>query len=220
MAEARSVYHKLLKSYPASKYVPQAYLAFADHFFDGRDFASAETYYKQTLKFPRSTAYWYAMYKVSLIHHVGQRFQEALETSFQVVQATKSDAQQERLNRAASSAFVRAYAEIGKPDKARPAFQRVDPKRVIDMLQLLADFYLEQVKSDRAIYIYQELRKAEPAHPNACLWQFGIARATASIATTPQEVELCAADLPALESWARANDVAVSCRTCGTKPRP
>jgi tetratricopeptide (TPR) repeat protein len=220
MAEARSVYYKLIQSYPNSKYVPQAYLAFADHFFGAGDLANAETSYKQILKFPRSSAYWYAMYKVSLIHHGAQRFQEALETSFQVVQATKSDAGQESLNRAAASEFVRAYAEIGKPDKARPAFQRVDPKRATDMLQLLADLYLEQVKSDRAIYIYQELRKAEPAHPNACLWQYNVARATASIATAPQEVELCAADLPALQSWARASGVAVSCPTCGTKPRP
>ncbi len=78
MDEARKVYDKLLKNYPNSKYVPEAHLAFADYFFEGRKYANAESSrYQMVLKFPKSSAYWYAKYKMGWIHLNLQRFQLA-----------------------------------------------------------------------------------------------------------------------------------------------
>jgi tetratricopeptide (TPR) repeat protein len=181
MKEARSVYDKLLKNYPSSKYVPEAHLAFADYFFESGQLDDAEARYRMVLKFPRSTAYWYAMYKMGWIDLNKQRFQDALETFFQVAQATRNDKKQEVLNRASKKDFVRAYAEIGKADKAYPAFQRVDQKYAFNMLEILADLYLAQGKSDRAIYVYRELMKAQPTHKNVCLWQDNVARSRAAV---------------------------------------
>ena len=181
MDEARRVYDKLLKNYPNSKYVPEAHLAFADYFFEKGELANAESRYQMVLKFPRSTAYWYAKYKLGWIHLNLQRFQLALETFFEVAQATRNDKKQEILNRASKKDFVRAYAEIGKADKAYAAFQRVDQKYSFDMLQILADLYLEQGKSDKAIYVYQELMKLAPTNKNVCLWQYNVAHAMLSM---------------------------------------
>ncbi|MBS1121149.1 MAG: Tetratricopeptide repeat protein [Deltaproteobacteria bacterium] len=182
MKEARAVYDKLLKNYPNSKFVPEAHLAFADYYFEAGQLADAESRYRQVLKFPKSSAYWYAMYKMGWIHLNLQRFQEALETFFNVAQATKNDKKQDILNRAAKKDFVRAYAEIGKADKAYPAFQRVDNKFAFDMLSILADLYLGQGKSDKAIYVYQEMMKTRPTDKNVCLWQYNIAHAMLSMA--------------------------------------
>jgi tetratricopeptide (TPR) repeat protein len=181
MKEARGVYDQLLKNYPNSKYVPEAHLAFADYYFENNQLADAEARYKMVLKFPKSSAYWYAMYKMGWIHLNLQRFQEALETFFQVAQATKNDKKNEILNRASKKDFVRAYAEIGKADKAYAAFQRVDNKYAFDMLQILAELYLAQGKSDRAIYVYQELMKTAPTNKNVCLWQYNVAHAMMSM---------------------------------------
>ncbi|MDQ3340009.1 MAG: tetratricopeptide repeat protein [Myxococcota bacterium] len=181
LKEARAVYDKLLKNYPNSKYVPEAHLAFADYYFEAGQLADAEARYKMVLKFPKSSAYWYAMYKMGWIHLNLQRFQEALETFFQVAQATKNDKKNEILNRASKKDFVRAYAEIGKADKAYPAFQRVDNKYAFDMLAILADLYLEQGKSDKAIYTYQELMRLAPTNKNVCLWQYNVAHAMLSM---------------------------------------
>ena len=74
MKEARAVYDKLLKNYPNSKYVPEAHLAFADYYFEIGQLPDAEARYKQVLKFPKSNAYWYAMYKMGWIHLNKQRF--------------------------------------------------------------------------------------------------------------------------------------------------
>ncbi|MBX3158594.1 MAG: tetratricopeptide repeat protein [Deltaproteobacteria bacterium] len=177
MKEARLVYDKLLKNYPASKYVPEAHLAFADYHFEQGQLADAENRYRQVLKFPNSSAYWYAMYKMGWIHLNLQRFTEALDVFFQVANATKSDPKQQVLNRAAKKDFVRAYAEIGKADKAYVAFQRVDNKYAFDMLEILADLYLVQGKSANAIYVYGELMKTDPKHKNVCLWQYNISHA-------------------------------------------
>jgi tetratricopeptide (TPR) repeat protein len=181
MKEARTVYDKLLKNYPSSKYVPEAHLAFADYFFEIGQLDDAEARYRMVLKFPKSSAYWYAMYKMGWIDLNKQRFQDALETFFQVAQATRNDKKNEVLNRASKKDFVRAYAEIGKADKAFSAFQRVDPKYAFDMLEILADLYLSQGKSDKAIYVYQDLMKQAPTNKNVCLWQYNVAHATLSM---------------------------------------
>src|SRR5882724_6810183 len=49
------------------------------------------------------------------------------------------------------------------------------------MLEILADLYLAQGKSDKAIYVYQELMKQAPTNKNVCLWQYNIAHATLSM---------------------------------------
>ena len=214
MREARQIFHKLLKNHPQSKYVPEVYLVFADYFFEKGELANAESLYKNVLKFPKSAVYWYAMYKMGWIHLDQQRFQEALETFFQVAQSTKHDKKQQGLNRASLKDFVRAFAEIGKTDKAYVAFQRVDGQHALAMLQQLADLYLEQGKSDRASYVYQELMKTAPADPNVCLWQYNLARATAYHAGKAQVVEVCAQDVGPLKAWARSNGVTVSCASC------
>src|SRR5678815_2285398 len=181
MKEARAVYDKLLKNYPNSKYVPEAHLAFADYYFEQGQLADAEARYKQVLKFPKSSAYWYAMYKMGWIHLNLSRFQEALETFFQVAQATKNDKKNEILNKAAKKDFVRAYSEIGKADKAYDAFKRVDQKYAFTMLTILADLYMEQGKSDKGIYTFRELMKLAPTDKSVCLWQYNVAHLTLSL---------------------------------------
>ncbi|TMQ04372.1 MAG: tetratricopeptide repeat protein, partial [Deltaproteobacteria bacterium] len=181
MKEARSVYDKLLKNYPSSKYVPEAHLAFADYFFEIGQLDDADARYRMVLKFPKSSAYWYAMYKIGWIDLNKQKFQEALEVFYQVAQATRNDKKQEVLNRASKKDFVRAYAEVGKADKAFVTFQRVDAPYAFDMLEILADLYLSQGKSDRAIYTYQELMRRAPTNKNVCLWQYNIAHAELSM---------------------------------------
>src|SRR5690606_19544983 len=152
------------------------------YYFEAGQLADAESRYKMVLKFPKSSAYWYAMYKMGWIHLNLSRFIEALDTFSQVAQATKNDKKQEILNRAAKKDFVRAYSEIGKADKAFVTFKRIDDKYAFNMLEILADLYLGQGKSDKAIYVFQELMKTAPKNKNVCLWQYNVAHAMLSMA--------------------------------------
>lgn len=176
--QARAAYDKLLKNYPKSKYVPEAHFAFGEHYFEQGQLADAEARYRKVLEFPKTPVYWHAQYKVGWIHLNLGRPQEALETFFQVALATRRDAKLEVLNRAARKDFVRAYAEVGKAERAFNAFRNVDDKRALEMLATLADLYLEQGKSERAIFTYQELMRLAPTNAQVCLWQYNIVHAT------------------------------------------
>ncbi len=188
MTEARAAYDKLLKNYPNSKYVPEAHLAFADYFFETNDLENAEARYKQVLKFPKSNAFWYAMYKIGWIDLNKQKEGEALEIFQKVAEATKGDPKQEVLNRASKKDYVRAYATAGKTNLAFQAFKRIDDKYAFTMLGLLADLYLEQGKNDKAIVTYQEMIKNEPKDKNVCLWQYNITRAMLTAGDNDQKI--------------------------------
>ncbi|MBK7538092.1 MAG: tetratricopeptide repeat protein [Myxococcales bacterium] len=189
MKEARSVYDKLLKNYPNSKYVPEAHLAFADYHFENNQLADAEDRYRKVLKYPKSNAYWYAMYKMGWIDLNLSRHKDALEAFLKVAEATNNDKKQEILNRAAKKDFVRAYAEIGKAELAYQAFQRVDRKYAFTMLTMLGDRYLEQGKSEKAIYIFQSLIKEAPKDKNVCLWQYNIAHSMLTVSGDDDKVK-------------------------------
>ena len=154
MKEARAVYDKLLKNYPNSKYVPEAHLAFADYYFEQRPARRRRGPLQDGPQVPevaRPTGTRCTRWAGSISTSSASRRRS--RRSSRSRSATKNDKKQEVLNRASKKDFVRAYAEIGKADKAFDAFKRVDTSYAFDMLQILADLYLEQGKSDKAIYI-------------------------------------------------------------------
>jgi TolA-binding protein len=67
LGPARAAYDKLLKNYPASKYVPQAHFAFGDYFFEAGQLADAEARYKKVREFPHTPVFWHATYKLGWI---------------------------------------------------------------------------------------------------------------------------------------------------------
>jgi len=194
MKEARAVYDQLLKNYPQSRYVPEAHLAFAEYYVEAGQLADAEARYQVVLKFPKSPAYAYAMYRLGWIHYDLQRYQEALEAFYSVAALTKEDKKQAVVNAAAKDGFVAAYAQIGKPNKAALAFARVDAAAVLEMLEALAGLSADAGKQDHTIFLYQELIKTAPTNRKVCRWQVNVATAmlawpTANGADKMREVE-------------------------------
>jgi tetratricopeptide (TPR) repeat protein len=181
MKEARAVYDKLLKNYPNSKLVPEAHLAFADYYFESGQLADADARYKQVLKFPKGTAYVYALYKLGWVHLMLERNQEAIEAFFRVVSATRNDAKQAALHAAARNDFVRAYSKIGKLDKAQDVFARLDGAKATELVELIADIARDSGTPQRAIAVYRELLAKNRQNPRSCEWQYQIARTTLSL---------------------------------------
>ncbi|MEO8700482.1 MAG: tetratricopeptide repeat protein [Kofleriaceae bacterium] len=189
MKEARAAYDKLLKNYPKSKYVAEAHLAFAEYHFELRQLAEAESRYRQVLKFPQSSVYTFAQYKLGWVSFNLGKFADALQVFNDVAQATRGKPDKTVLYRAAKHDFVRAYAEIGKADKALPSFKRVGNDDGIGMLATLADLYLDQGKSDKAIFVYRQLMTERPNSPNVCVWEHSVARAMLTIGTGDDKVK-------------------------------
>lgn len=186
--EARVAYDRLLKNYPRSRYVPEAHLAFAEAFWEANQLVDAEARYREVLKFPSSSVYTYAQYKLAWVDLNQRKFEQALELFFQVAQGTAKDPDRAVLHRAAVHDFVRAYAEIGRQDKALPAFQKLEAKAAFDMLAMLADLYGDQGKNDKAIATYRELMRKQPASPHVCEWQHSVARAMLTVGATEDKL--------------------------------
>ncbi len=189
MKDARKVYHRLIKDYPKSKYIPDAYLSFADYFFEQNSLANAEKFYDKVLQFPKASIYTYALYKKGWVFLNMDRNQEALEIFYEVVQKTRKDKKKATLNHAAKKDFVRAYAEIGKAEKAYKAFRRVDKGYAFEMLQILGDIYLEQGKAAKSIYTFREMIGLKPKHKLACEWQYNVVHAMLSVGSKGEQVK-------------------------------
>jgi tetratricopeptide (TPR) repeat protein len=186
--EARAAYERLLRSYPQSRFAADAELALADALFDAGKLGDAEARYRKVLRFPAAAMYRYAQYKLGWVRFAQHRPEDALELFYQVALGTAQAADRQVLHRAARHDFVRAYAEIGRADRALPAFQRVDRADPYGMLEALADLYLDQGKFDKAIYLYRALMSARPADPKVCAWQHATARAMLAIGQTADKV--------------------------------
>jgi tetratricopeptide (TPR) repeat protein len=188
MKEARAVYDKLLKTYPNSKFVPEAHLAFADYYFASGQLADAEARYKMVLKFPKSSAYWYATYKLGWVRMNLGNTQDALAAFGKVIAATRTDAKQALLYEAARGDFATAYAKSGatnlsKTDDPYEAFSKLDRDAAIPLVELAADMALANGAYDRAIATYRALLAHHKTDPRACTWQYDIARATIALPT-------------------------------------
>jgi len=180
MKEARQIYHRLLEDYPQSKYVPEAYLAFADYYFGANELANAEAFYQKVLQFPKSSVYDYSNYMLGWVYLNLARHEDAGKQFLQVIRDTTGEKKQETLNKAAKKDFVRAYADFGQVQKAWPTFQKIDADYASTMYTILADLYLEQGKNDKAIFAFRQLMKEEPKDKNLCLWQYNVAHAMLS----------------------------------------
>lgn len=186
--EARIAFDKLLKNYPNSKFVPEAHFAFGEWYFEQKQLADAEAKYQRVLKFPKSSVFRHAQYKLGWVQFNLGKFTDAMQAWNDVIQGTAKNPDQAVLHRAARNDFVRAYAEVGKADKALNAFKRVAGGDGLGMLASLADLYLDQGKSEKAIYVLRELMTLQPKHEDVCVWEHSIARAMMTAGTVDDRV--------------------------------
>lgn len=188
-ADARKLYQRLTKEYPDSKFVPDAYVALADFYFEEGNLVDAEKFYDKVLKFPRHSLYPYALYKKGWVMFNQGKPKESYAAWSKVAELTQQKKGQESLNRAAKKDCVRAYAEFGTAEMAFKAFQRIDASYAQKMLEILAQLYIEQGKMDKAIYSYRELMGMDPKNPAVCEWEYWVVRAMLTIGTQEQKVK-------------------------------
>src|SRR4030095_6943742 len=87
--QAREYFHRLIKDYPNSKYIPDAYLAFAEHAFESGEMDAALKFYEKVEQFPKSSVYPYAAYKKGWCYINLADPKAALETFVGVVRLTQ-----------------------------------------------------------------------------------------------------------------------------------
>lgn len=190
---ARKVYFELIQKAPKSKYVPNAYLAFGELFFqeamgDPAKWALSSEAYKQVLKYPppENKVWGYAHYKLGYVYWNTGEYAKAIQEFKATIEFGDKYADQPnaaQLQKAARRDLIPVYAVSGKPDKA---FNFLKPlsgdkggtdEKTLDMLNELGLAYLDTGHYEDAIVLYHDLMSRDKGD-RFCSYQSHISRAT------------------------------------------
>jgi tetratricopeptide (TPR) repeat protein len=181
-------YNRLISKYPKSKYLPDAYLAVGEYYFNNskskRDMLEkALENYKNAAKFTDNAVYGYAMYKQGWCYFNMNDFEKAMDQFKAVVlyaklagadevEGPKKGGKSNRsgLAKEARNDYVRAYSRSGGgPTEAKERFSKLadTPEELRTMLKQLAALYYEDGKDKEAALAYDMLIKERPLSPEA-----------------------------------------------------
>jgi TolA-binding protein len=191
--QAREFFLRLIKDYPNSKYIPDAYLSFAEFYFNKGEMESALRFYEKVEQFPKSSVYPYAVYKKGWCYVNLGDFKTALETFVGVVRMTQDPRfkgpQIKALEKEAKKDIVKAYAHVGGPDKAWEFFQRTGGDFAPKMMEALAELYWEQGKFAESSRVYRKVISMNMDSPRICEWQNKVVRNTLSQGAKRDQVQ-------------------------------
>lgn len=187
-AEMQDAYLRLIREYPTSRYIPNAYLSFADYKFGQNQIPDALKLYQRIVDgYKDSPVYAYALYKMGwcYLNPTGTaepEYRKSLEMFVQTIKATLtgkagSEANAKQLRRDARRDLVKAYVHSGKPSAAWAFFQRVGngPKKSENMdrkmMELLAVAYFGEGMYVESSSIYKTLQSENSGDASRCEWQ-------------------------------------------------
>ncbi len=182
---ALAAYGRLIAKYQKSKYLPDAYLATGEYYFNNskgkRDqLEKALENYKNAAKFPDNQSYGYALYKQGWCYFNLSEFDKAMDMYKSVVLYVDFSGEDDinkgkkgsknGLAKEARTDYVRAYERgNGTPGEARDRFAKLaktdEDKRT--MLKQLAGLYYEDGKDKEAAVAYNMLITERPTSPEA-----------------------------------------------------
>jgi len=196
--EARKVYLQLINETPQSKYIPNAYLAFGELFFnegqtDPSKFELAKQSYAKVLEYPeaQNKVFGYALYKMGYVHwNLGERenFGKALDFFKKTIEYGDRHASEPgvaALQKNARKDIVPVYALVGKPGEAYGFFKPLSGNKSADtgtfeMMDNLGLNYLDTGHYPEAITLYEDLMQRDKGDNN-CKYQAHIVQATMSL---------------------------------------
>jgi tetratricopeptide (TPR) repeat protein len=182
--KARDVYFKLIKTYPESKFVPNAYLSFAEHYFAQGDMVAAQKFYAKVTETPpeRNTVYGFALYKQAWCLYNTEDFKGALGKFVEVIEFGKAHPEGRdvaNLMKQSRRELVMPYAQAGTPAKALEFFARFaeNEAQAYDMLESLAELYYDTGSWGSTVQVYHRLMSEQPDSDKVCYWQSRVANA-------------------------------------------
>jgi tetratricopeptide (TPR) repeat protein len=195
LQNARRVYYDLIKQKPNSKYIPNAYLAFGELFFNEAqgdpskwDFAAQA--YTEVIKFPPATSkvYGYAWYKLAYVFWNKGEYEKALNAFKKTIDFGTSFAQYPGASRLAESArrdVIPVYALKGDPLAAYNFFHNISGATsggsndlTFKMMDDLGQNYLDTGHYPEAITLYRDLMARNGSSEQSCVYQTHITEAT------------------------------------------
>ncbi len=194
LTNARRVYYDLIKKKPDSKYIPNAYLAFGELFFNEAqgdpskwDFAAQA--YTEVIKFPpeKSKVYGYAWYKLAYVFWNKGEIDKALNAFKKTIDFGTNFTQYPGASKLADSArrdVIPVYALKGDPSAAYNFFRNISGDsqgsndKTFHMMDDLGQNYLDTGHYPESISLYRDLMVRDRNSEKSCLYQTHITEAT------------------------------------------
>lgn len=181
--EGASYYSRLIKGYPSSKYLPDAYLAVAEYYFKNDLLFAARTNYQECLKYKDSPVYNYALYKLGWVYYNLKEWRLAIDTFKAVIEGLGSDTTEQKkieFRRQAMNDLVVVMAEV--PDgwiEVRDYFTRLGGDKLAwEKLKKLVEKFVSDDKNEEVITVIRYFLSKKPNDPGAVVWYQSMADAT------------------------------------------
>lgn len=234
-AKARKVYLELINKRPNSKYIPNAYLAFGELFFneaqgDPSKWELAEQAYKEVIKFPakKSKVYGYAWYKLAYVYWNKGDYTHALNAFKKTIDYGVQYKQRPGATKLADSArrdVIPVYALKGDPSAAYNFFHTLSgdkggsTKRTYEMMDELGLNYLDTGHYVEAITLYKDLLSRDKSGAKSCEYQAHITEATMAMKSSNKDAIRAEIDnqIKRHDEYVKGNYSGKSKLTCANK---
>ncbi len=198
--EALGAYKTLITRFPQSSFVPDAYLAFGEWYFNNSDgkrdrLEKALEAYAKAASFTESRVYGFAIYKQGwCLYNLGDFAGAAdkFKTTVFYGQLANNVAGDNKsaLVREARKDYVLAFSRYADPSQAKPSFQQVGgAENWWSMLKSLAGLYYDDGKDKEAVLIYRLMIRERPLSPEAPFFQARIVDAVMRVGNKRITVE-------------------------------
>ncbi|MCA9605839.1 MAG: tetratricopeptide repeat protein [Myxococcales bacterium] len=184
---ARQVYHRLIKGFPQSQYIPHAYLSFAEYYFGEGDMRAAQQFYNKVTEIPpdRNPVYGYALYKQAWAMYNLEDFRGALTQFVRTIEFAQQNPEARdaaNLARQSRRELVLPYSRVGRPNQALEFFRRyaTNEDQALEMLESLAELYYDTGNWPNTIEVYHRLMAERTAGDRLCYWQSRVTNAVIS----------------------------------------
>jgi TolA-binding protein len=200
---ARKVYFELIEKAPQSPYIPNAYLAFGELYFqeaqgDPSKFDLAAAAYKEVIKYqpPKNKVYGYARYKLGYVHWNKGEYAETLNEFKAVIEYGDKFSDLPNAKQLAKSArrdLIPVYAISGNPTRAYAFFKPLSgdtgnsEEKTIDMLNELGFAYLDTGHYAEGIALYRDLMQRDKGD-RYCHYQTQITTAVSASKSSDKEI--------------------------------
>jgi TolA-binding protein len=182
--DALKAYRALIQGFPSSRFVPDAWMAFGEYYFEKANererianLRRALEAYQKAASYQESSVYGYALYKQAWVYYNLTEWNEALELFKAVIffgELPTSTVPADRklaLVKEARKDYVRTYSHVGSAEGAPEEFKRVGREGWFDMLKSLGTILYEEGKDRDAILVHHRLIQEKPLSPEAPFFQ-------------------------------------------------
>ncbi len=193
LSKARDVYLELIDNWKNSRFIPNAYLAFGELFFneaqaDSAKWSLAKQAYENVIKYPppANKLWGYAHYKLAYVFWNTEKFDKAIDEFKKVIDFGTKYSQLPNAAGLADSArrdIIPVYALAGDPGKAYGFFKPLSgdkggsDKKTFKMMEDLGQTLIDTGHYPETIILYQDLKKRNRGH-RTCFYEAQITKST------------------------------------------